>query len=277
MPDHHFNPTLAKDYGIDIAVFLNNLYHWVEYNRAYKKNFFEGRYWTFNSIAAFCEVHPYWSKRQIERIISACKNEGLILSGCFNKDKRDRTAWYTLSDEAMAYFEDTPKVDGCISPNGEMHDTERGNSFPQTVTTIPINKPINKPIKKQDTPYSPPEGDAPARKNKYALQENAKPILRAYVGSDQELALALADFIQLREQKQAINSATAIKALLKKLDELSGGDRAVKLQLINESIANSWKSVFPLRQSGGRRDLYERTGGNGDSGPGSSLPGVTCL
>lgn len=164
MPDHHFNPRIAQDYGVDAAIFLHNLYHWVEYNRAYKKNFFEGRYWTFNSIAAFCEVHPYWSKRQIERIISACKNEGLILSGCFNKDKRDRTAWYTLSDEAMAYFDDTPKSAECISPNGEMHDTERGNSFPQTVTTIPINKPINK----HDTPCSPPEGDKPARKRREA-------------------------------------------------------------------------------------------------------------
>lgn len=142
MPDHHFNPKLAQDHGVDIAIFLNNLYHWVEYNRAYKKNFFEGRYWTFNSIAAFCEVHPYWSKRQIERIIAACKSAGLILSGCFNKDRRDRTAWYTLSDEAMVYFmNETTKVEDCISPNGEMQVTETGHTFPQTVTTIPINKP----------------------------------------------------------------------------------------------------------------------------------------
>lgn len=157
MPDHHFNPKVAKDYGVDIAIFLHNLYHWVEYNRAYQKNFFEGRYWTFNSIAAFCEVHPYWSKRQIERIISTCKSEGLILSGCFNKDKRDRTAWYTLSDAAMAYFEETPKTEECISPNGEMHTTERGHTFPQTVTTIPINKPDNK---QQDPPKAPQGGRA---------------------------------------------------------------------------------------------------------------------
>lgn len=164
MPDHHFNPKLAQDHGVDIAIFLHNIYHWIEYNKAYKKNFFDGRYWTFNSIAAFCEVHPYWSKRQIERIISVCKSSGLILSGCFNKDKRDRTAWYTLSDEAMEYFYDAPKTVECISPNGEMQTTERGHTFPQTVTTIPINKPDNKQT--DNPPKSPQGGDAPSSKKR---------------------------------------------------------------------------------------------------------------
>ena len=107
----------------------------------------------------------------------------------------------------------------------------------------------------------PPKGDGrPKRESKYALKEEAKPILREYVGNDRELAMALADLIEIREAKGAINSAEAIKRLLKKLDELSGGHRADKLLLIDQSIENSWKSVFPLRS---------RSGG-GASPPGAS-------
>lgn len=244
MPDHHFNPALAKEYGLDAAVFLHNIYFWMKHNKAYQKNFYEGRYWTFNSLAAFCEAHPYWSRRQIERIVSACKKNGLLLTGCFNADRRDRTSWYTLSDKALAYFADvTTEMADCISPFGEMHDTERGQSFHQTGTPLPDINPDNS---QTDNPPKAPQGAA-GRKSKYALQDEARPLLRAYVGQDQELAWALADFIQLREQLRAVNSAVAIKVLLSKLDKLSGGDRVVKLQLIEEAMANSWKSVFPLR------------------------------
>lgn len=106
-----------------------------------------------------------------------------------------------------------------------------------------------------NNPPLPPKGgegqEKKKRKSKYSLAEDAKPILRAYVGEgekeDKELAKALADFIELREALRAVNSAKAIRELLRKLDELSKGDRATKLELIRQSIANSWKSVFPLK------------------------------
>ncbi len=138
MPDHTFNPVLARDYGTDVAIFLQNIWFWVKRNKAYDKNFFEGRYWTFNSLSAFTEVHIYWSRRQIERIVCTCKKEGLLLAGCFNQDRRDRACWYTLSDKALAYLaDDAGKTAECISPNSDMHVTKPGQSFHQTVTPLP--------------------------------------------------------------------------------------------------------------------------------------------
>ena len=57
-------------------------------------------------------------------------------------------------------------------------------------------------------------------------------------------------FIELRTQLRAINSARAVKMLLGELDRLSEGRREDKLLLIRQSVANSWKSVFPLRRGG---------------------------
>lgn len=173
MPDHHFNPVLAQEYGIDAAVFLHNIYFWLKHNKAYQKNFYEGRYWTFNSLAAFCEAHPYWSRRQIERIVSACKKSGLLLTGCFNQDKRDRTSWYSLSDKALDYFvEMKTETSDCISPNGEMHGTERGQSFHQTGTPLPDINPYNS---QTDNPPTAPWGALGAKKEKRIRAAKAAP------------------------------------------------------------------------------------------------------
>lgn len=273
--DHHFRVDIAEKYGVDIAVFLHDVFYWVHHNWANQKHFYDGRYWTYNTMAAFCEVHPYWSRRQIERIIATCKAEDLLLVGCFNKDSRDRTSWYTLSDKALAYFcddirqapdtpappentpenppeeppSDTPELAECISPNGEMEITERGNASHQTVTALPYNIPsVNKPS--VNTPHTPQGGNGGAKASKYDLQEDAKPVLRRYCGDDMELAQALADLIAVRRELKAINSKRGITALLSELDRLSGGHRETKLLLLRQSIANSWKSVFPLKGSG---------------------------
>lgn len=99
-----------------------------------------------------------------------------------------------------------------------------------------------------NNPPTPQKGGK--RASKYDLAEDAKPILRAYVGKDAELYQALATLIEVRVAKKAVNSARAIKMLLTELDRLSGGRREEKMALLRQSVTNSWKSVFPLRGSG---------------------------
>lgn len=110
------------------------------------------------------------------------------------------------------------------------------------------NKQVNN---KQDIPpYNPPKGDGGGKKkkaSKYALADDAKPILHTYCAGDRELGQAMADMIAQREQLRAINSARAIKGLLADLDRLSGGIRENKLALLRKAIVSSWKSVYPMR------------------------------
>lgn len=103
---------------------------------------------------------------------------------------------------------------------------------------------------KKEPPKAPTGGKEPG---KYDLAEDAKPVLQAYVGEDGELHRALADLIEIRVAKKAINSRRAILTLLRELDRLSEGRRVDKLLLIRQSVSNSWKSVFPLRQGGSQR------------------------
>jgi len=96
--NHSFDIDIACLYGINEAVLLNNIAFWVDKNKANKYNCFEGRYWTFNSAKAYSELFPYMSDRTIQRVLKHLVDEGLIMTGNFSDDPRNRTNYYTLTD-----------------------------------------------------------------------------------------------------------------------------------------------------------------------------------
>ena len=124
---------------------------------------------------------------------------------------------------------------------------------PSTVKPSTGNQALNNKEKKNkeiNTPLTPQRGARTERKSKYDLAEDAKPMLKSYVGDDRELALMLVEFIGTREKLRAINSKRALAIQLETLDKLSGGDRGQKLELLKQSIGNSWKGIFPLKGGG---------------------------
>jgi len=59
------------------------------------------------------------------------------------------------------------------------------------------------------------------------------------------------DFLNVRKKLKAVNSDRAITTLLNKLEELSSGDIEIKKNILEQSIMNSWKGVFPIKQQNG--------------------------
>lgn len=122
---------------------------------------------------------------------------------------------------------------------------------PSTVKPSTGNQALNNKEEKNkeiNTPLTPQRGAA--RRSKYDLAEDAKPMLKAYVGNDRELALLLVEFIGTREKLRAINSKRALAIQLETLEKLSGGNREQKIELLKQSIGNSWKGIFPLKAGG---------------------------
>lgn len=115
---HLFDVDVARQYGIAEAILLENIYFWVQKNEANEEHYHDGHYWTYNSAAAFHELFPYLSKDKIHRTLHKLESDGLILIGNYNKDARDRTGWYTLSEAAI-----------CILQNREMSVAESQNTF----------------------------------------------------------------------------------------------------------------------------------------------------
>ena len=133
--DHSFNIKAAKLYGVEEAVLLHNIYFWIKKNKANNRHFYDGYFWTYNSVEAFSELFPYWTKRQVERILNNLIKKGAIIKANYNEKAYDRTSWYAITQTVESIY-----------ANGEMDFTKQGNGFHQTVEPIPDNNTDNNTI-----------------------------------------------------------------------------------------------------------------------------------
>lgn len=119
----HFDGAVAEMYGVDGAVFISRLQFWIEKNEANDRHYHEGRYWTYNSLRAMEKLFPFWSRRQIERIVKNLKDKGVLLTANYARDSYDRTLFYALDESKLPISpfggDLSPNGDN-LSPNGEM-------------------------------------------------------------------------------------------------------------------------------------------------------------
>ena len=65
-------------------------------------------------------------------------------------------------------------------------------------------------------------------------------------------SLTWQEFMAVRKRLKAVDSARASSDLLKDLERLSGCDPEKTEKILSQSIVNSWKGVFPLKDSAAR-------------------------
>jgi hypothetical protein len=135
---HSFDPDIAATVGVNAAVIYQNIVYWTEKNAANDKHFYDGRYWTYNSIAAFKQLFPYLSESQIRTALGKLEDVGLIVSGIFNKMGADRTKWYSPS----CLICEKSQMD-CEKSQTDL--SEIANPSAKNRKPIPDIKPNNKP------------------------------------------------------------------------------------------------------------------------------------
>lgn len=123
---HLFDVDIAAKYGINAAILLENLGYWIKQNEANETNFYDGYYWTFNSRRAYREIFPYMSERQIDTAFKKLIEDGLVITGNYNKLAYDRTLWYALTQKGK-----------CILHFDGMEEDVLKNGTAQNVTPIP--------------------------------------------------------------------------------------------------------------------------------------------
>lgn len=123
---HSFDVEIAKVYGVNAAILLNHIVFWVQKNQANRRNFYDGTYWTYNSRSAFAEIFPYMSERQIKTALDKLIDAGIIRTGNYNQDARDRSLWYALTKNGK-----------CIVQKCQMQTAEMSNAFGENVRPIP--------------------------------------------------------------------------------------------------------------------------------------------
>lgn len=95
---------LAVILGLNEALVLEQIHYWLEVNKKEKRNYHEGRYWTYNTLNEWQEEFPFWSISTIKRIFKKLRDMKILEVGNFNVYQMGRTLWYTINYEELDKF-----------------------------------------------------------------------------------------------------------------------------------------------------------------------------
>lgn len=159
MSFHSFNVDIAKKYGINIAVILQNLLFWTEKKLANCQLEDDGLAYIYNSVSAWQKLFPYLSEKQIRCALNTLENDGYLVSRQdLNQSSMDRTKHYALTEKALQEWLNTNEINGkmqdnkrdaCIVTKGQMDSDKMAVATEPKVKLLTDNKhtDINTDIK----------------------------------------------------------------------------------------------------------------------------------
>lgn len=247
-----FKSSVAKVIGVTGAIILNNLHYWINHNEANEKNFFDGCYWTYNSIKAFCEQFPFLSRNSITRALSKLEKDGYIKTGFHNENSWDRTKWYALTDKGYALVGklvstgDTPKDNDAFTQKQKCSFTQSKKcSFTQKQKST--NKQINTDREIQHS------------------NNNNDPFCTGSPALDD----ALHGFEEMRRKMHKPLTDRAKRLTLGKLEKMAPGNEEMQIAILDQSVERGWQGVFPLKPEW-KQERNEKYGLHGDAGEAKS-------
>ena len=221
---HVFDTDVAKKYGVNAAIILQNIGYWIAQNEANEINFYDGRYWTFNSKRAYGELFPYMSEKQIRTAIEKLIEDGVLVTGNYNKLAYDRTTWYALTEKGKS-----------ICRIGQMEHAKRENGFPQNGEPIPDINPNVTP-------------DVISGKKKERKNNSFDSIIAAYT-TDPEITELLQEWLKVRKAKRAAMTDRAIQMNIDKLDKLAYESRMPVDEYLSEVIRRGWAAFYAIKNT----------------------------
>lgn len=141
------NPELATKIGLNLAIVLQQIAYWVEYNQEKGVNLHNDCHWVYQSFENWQKQLSFFSERTLKDIFLALEKMGLILKNNFNENKFNKTNWYTINQNHELFinnqFMKNPEFpdnaisarskDTFLGPNNSMfdatqHEENRNNS-----------------------------------------------------------------------------------------------------------------------------------------------------
>ena len=161
---YQFDTDIAALYGVDESIMIANLQFWINKNEANGKHFHDGRFWTYNSIEAFTKLFPFWTARQVRRVLKSLEEKGVIVTGNYNTFAWDRTTWYAFGDSFLQKWQKhftepsngsdrTGKcnidMEAYIKPNDNPNIPADGGLFPTESGFVPVT--VTRPRRTSET------------------------------------------------------------------------------------------------------------------------------
>ena len=189
----------------------------------------------------------------IKREVAALEKAGYITKNVsFGRGWKLKTSDKTTPvSDCYQYQNDTTPVSDCYASGIKMIQNRYQNDTQR-------NKEDTKEETKKKQGDKPPRGKAPA----------FSPFSSLPAGEVKE---ALMDYVEVRKGgKSPIKTERQEKLLLKKLEELSGGDTAKKVKIIEAATMAGWKMFYPLKEDKETRPPARRS--DVDSWQGRLIP-----
>lgn len=264
---HSFIPQVAKDYGVEKAVLLFYFAMWIEKNAAESRHFHEGRYWTCASQKAMSILFPYMSEDKIQRHISGLQRDGILIKGSFNDNPTDRTAWYAFSDKFLTYLQGIPQ-------NYGIHSAELRSPFREIAESEMLKNPAQNglcAIPRDCGMHSADSRDAIDTSNKRDICNNTlsmekenstkekgrKPKFVPDLSfiEDPERRALFQQWVNFRaELKKPYETETGVKRGYASLCRMANDSLDLMRQVVDQSMANEWQGLFPLKTQGNGRN-----------------------
>ena len=107
-PPTVIQPELACALGLNEAIVLQQVHCWLT-SSCTENNIRDGRRWVYYPMETQREDRSSWKShfpfltvRTIRRVFTRLENKGILITGTYNADTRDRTKWYTIDYEKLA-------------------------------------------------------------------------------------------------------------------------------------------------------------------------------
>lgn len=132
---------------------------------------------------------------------------------------------------------------GKLSEKSPVHNKIIGlleqNKILETYNKIPYQHPINRVLDKEEEEYKEKDKEI---QGKIKIIENTNKELT-------ELEIALNEFKKMRVSIKRKMTDHAFNLILKELEKLAPNNEQLKIDILNQSIKNSWQDVYPLKQN----------------------------
>lgn len=182
-----------------------------------------------------------------------------------NKDTL-RKLFQELIDCGYLVKTQTKAENGHFGVNSYLLDDVSSSPSPNFSATV-------KPAPEKPAPENPSPKNSVTKeilkgnKNTPVVPYNISKALEAYAAGDLDLLAALQGFAEKRAvNKNPINTTRSVTLLTNKLDKLSGGDRAIKIAMLDKAVDHNWASVYPLTERD-REDLLREHNPRQDEEP----------
>lgn len=231
--NHAFDTEIAKDVGIISAVLFNHIAFWCASNRENGVNEIDGEFWTFHSIKDLQDTFDYLTYDQIRRGITRLEKKGYIKIGAFNKLNIDRTRWFCVAKPELA------KMPHGVA-NMPIGVANLPNAFGKNHTPIPYKSII------------PNNTNNISNKKETKKESSFDSIFDSYsvIKDNPALKETFVEFVKMRKANKKPLTDKALKLNINKAVDLGNGDPETIQKVVEQTIANGWQGMFPLKNNG---------------------------